>query len=51
LAGRWSVPQLLELLVLAGWYHVISYVANGAQVELETWAERFPTPARPEGDR
>src|SRR5262249_9440004 len=45
LALRWSVPQLLELLVLAGWYHVISYVANGARVALEEWAGRFPEAA------
>ncbi|HXJ33079.1 MAG TPA: carboxymuconolactone decarboxylase family protein [Candidatus Eisenbacteria bacterium] len=42
LARRWSPEQLLELLVLAGWYHVISYVANGARVALEPWAARFP---------
>ena len=45
LAQRWSPSQLLELLVLAGWYHVISYVANGARVELEDWARRFPDQA------
>jgi alkylhydroperoxidase family enzyme len=42
LASRWSQPQLLELLTLAGWYHVIAYVANGARVPLESWAARFP---------
>jgi alkylhydroperoxidase family enzyme len=35
--------QLLELLTVAGWYHAISFVANGAQVELEPWAARFPS--------
>jgi alkylhydroperoxidase family enzyme len=34
--------QLLELLVLVGWYHLISFVANGARVDLEPWAARFP---------
>ena len=34
--------QILELLVTAGWYHVISYVCNGARVEPEEWAARFP---------
>ncbi len=34
--------QLLELVILAGWYRLISYVINAARVELEPWAERFP---------
>jgi alkylhydroperoxidase family enzyme len=37
-----SVPEILELLLLAGWYHAISYLANGARVEREDWAARFP---------
>jgi 4-carboxymuconolactone decarboxylase len=47
LARHWTEPQLLELLLLAGWYHAISFVGNGARVELEDWAARFP-PAAPE---
>ncbi len=43
LTERWSAEQLLELLVLVGWYHVIAFVANGARVELEEWAATFPT--------
>jgi len=42
LAARWPAETLLELLALVGWYHVIAFVANGARVELEPWAERFP---------
>ena len=42
LSGIWSPAQLLELLMLAGWYHAISYVCNVAQVPLEPWAARFP---------
>src|SRR5204863_5506898 len=30
LSAHWTVPQLLELLLVAGWYHAISYLANGA---------------------
>src|SRR4051794_15482790 len=41
LAGEWSEPQLLELLVLHGWYRLIAGVAKGARVELEPWAHRF----------
>ena len=37
-----SVAETLELLLLAGWYHAISYLANGARVEREEWATRFP---------
>lgn len=45
LAATWSDEQLLELLLLAGWYHAIAYLANGARVELEPWAARFPDAA------
>ena len=36
-----SDPQVLDLLMLAGWYHAISYAANGARVDLEPGAPRF----------
>ena len=39
---RFSEATLIELLVLAGWYHGIAYLASSAQVELESWAHRFP---------
>lgn len=42
LAAEWAPDQLLELLVLAGWYRLIAYVANGARVEPEPWAARLP---------
>lgn len=42
LTERFSAEQILELTATAGWYHVIAYVCNGARVELEPWAERFP---------
>jgi 4-carboxymuconolactone decarboxylase len=42
LAAEWSEAQILDLLLLTGWYHAISYMANGARVELEDWAARFP---------
>ena len=38
--------QLLELLVSAGWYRTISYLANGLLLEEEPWGARFPA-----GDR
>jgi 4-carboxymuconolactone decarboxylase len=42
LAAGWSQAQCIELLFMAGWYHAISYVCNGAQVPLESWAARWP---------
>ena len=45
LARRLGDDQLLELVVVAGWYRLISYVINAAQVELEPWAPRFPAAA------
>jgi 4-carboxymuconolactone decarboxylase len=37
----WRPPQLIELLMLAGWYHAISYVCNAARVPLESWGARW----------
>jgi Carboxymuconolactone decarboxylase family len=36
-----TVDQLLDLLMLCGWYHAISYAANGARVALEPGIPRF----------
>jgi alkylhydroperoxidase family enzyme len=40
--ARFAENTLLELLALVGWYHAISYIANGARVERETWSTPFP---------
>jgi alkylhydroperoxidase family enzyme len=42
LAEHWTPPQLLELIVLAGWYRLLAGVINGAGVAREAWAARFP---------
>lgn len=42
LAERFSADQLLELVITAGWYRLLSYVINAAGVEHEPWAARFP---------
>lgn len=42
LAGFYDEAQLVELLMLAGWYTAISYVCNAARVPLETWQARLP---------
>jgi 4-carboxymuconolactone decarboxylase len=42
LAPRYSDQQLLELIVIAGWYRTLAYVINAARVPLEPWAARLP---------
>jgi alkylhydroperoxidase family enzyme len=42
LAAEWTEPQVLELIVIVGWYHVISFLANGLELPLEPWAVRWP---------
>jgi 4-carboxymuconolactone decarboxylase len=46
LAAEWSPSQLMELLVLAGWYRTIAYVVNAGRVQPEEWAARFPATIR-----
>lgn len=42
LAAIWDEEQLLELLALVGFYHLVAFICNGARVPLEPWAARFP---------
>jgi alkylhydroperoxidase family enzyme len=42
LRRHWSDEQLVELVVLAGFYHTISFAVNGLGVEHEPGAPRFP---------
>jgi 4-carboxymuconolactone decarboxylase len=42
LSGRYSDEQLLELVVIAGWYRTLSYVINAARVPLEPWGAPAP---------
>jgi len=44
LRAHFDEEQIGELLILAGWYHAISYFANGMQTAREPWAARFPQP-------
>jgi 4-carboxymuconolactone decarboxylase len=46
LSERFDERQILELIVTAGWYHLIAFVCNGARVEPEPWALRWPEPPR-----
>lgn len=40
--AEWSDEQLIELVVLTGWYRTISYVINAFKIEREPWAPGFP---------
>ena len=42
LAAHYDESQLVELLMLTGWYTAISFVCNAARVPLETWQARLP---------
>lgn len=42
LAAEWEPAELLELVVLAGWYRLIAGVINALGVEDEPWARTFP---------
>jgi alkylhydroperoxidase family enzyme len=42
LAEHFSDDQLLEIVIIAGWYRLLSYVINAARIEPESWAARFP---------
>ena len=44
LAARYEPDALIELIAVAGFYHLVSYLANGLRVEPEPWAA--PMPAR-----
>jgi alkylhydroperoxidase family enzyme len=41
LAQHYSPAQILEIIALTGNYHAISFMANAARVEPETFAPRF----------
>jgi alkylhydroperoxidase family enzyme len=47
LERHWSHDQLLELIVIAGWYRLISQILTTARTQLEPWAARFPAPDLP----
>lgn len=42
LRAHFSEMEILEMIAIVGFYHLIAFVANGAGVELEPWAARFP---------
>jgi alkylhydroperoxidase family enzyme len=42
LAAHFAPEQIIELLMLAGLYHGVSYLINGARVQREGFAPAFP---------
>ena len=42
LTRHWSPAELVEIVVLAGQYHAISFATNAFRVPLEPFAARFP---------
>ncbi|MGI9024644.1 MAG: carboxymuconolactone decarboxylase family protein [Burkholderiaceae bacterium] len=42
LARHYDEAQLIELVMLTGWYHAISFVCNALRVPLESWQARLP---------
>lgn len=47
LAEHYDEAQLLELLVVTGWYRTIATVANSLELDDEPWAQPFPDVKRP----
>ena len=45
LEAQWPAPQIVELLALAGFYRLVSYLVNALRIEPEPWAERLPSRA------
>ncbi len=46
LADDFDHAELLDALLLCGWYHAIGFVANGARIAVEEFAPRFADVAR-----
>ncbi len=42
LVDRWTEPQILELLLIAGFYRFVAFTARATRTPLESWAPRFP---------
>lgn len=42
LKAEFADEQILELILLAGFYRTVSYLTNGLKLPLETYGARFP---------
>jgi 4-carboxymuconolactone decarboxylase len=45
---EWSEPQIIELIALAGFYHLISFVTNALRIPPEPFGARFPPRDEPD---
>lgn len=45
LAKHWDETQLLEMLLVCGFYHLVSFTANATRLANEPFAARFPARA------
>ena len=43
ISAHFAPDQLVELIMLAGLYHTMSYVVNATRVQHEAFAPRFPS--------
>ena len=44
LTAVFSVDQILEIIALVGFYHLVSFFANGLRLPLESYGAPFPPP-------
>jgi len=49
LRAEWTEEQLIELIALAGFYHLISFVTNALRISREPYGARFPRMGGPDG--
>ena len=49
LREHWSEAQLVELVALAGFYHLISFMTNALRIPPEPYGARFPARVRRRG--
>ncbi|HTG09865.1 MAG TPA: carboxymuconolactone decarboxylase family protein [Candidatus Eisenbacteria bacterium] len=49
LRAHWTDAQLVELIALAGFYHLISFVTNALRIPPEPYGARFPRPDGADG--
>ena len=46
LKAEFNDEQILELIVLAGFYHTVSFLTNALRLPLESYGARFPAKAQ-----
>ena len=49
LRAHWTDAQLVELIALAGFYHLIAFVTNALRIPPEPYGARFPRPDGADG--